>query len=137
MIFQIGIFIPYLCFVLIAGGYQSILKELSAERIGNFFYAYQQATRLNIDVEKFLLLQACESRGITNAQGDYRNETGEYISNGIYQFQKSTFNKYSEKYNWQGEYLNPQHQSELAAFMISQGLWRAWYNCGKIVKLNQ
>jgi len=135
MIFQIGIFIPYLCFVLFIGGYQSILGHIGLEQIENFFYAYKQAARLNLDTGKFILLQACESRGISNARGDYRSETGEYLANGIYQFHRGTWDNYTEKYNWRGEYTNPQHQAELAAFMIHENPdnWRHWFSCGKII----
>jgi len=131
MVYSIATFIPWLCFTLIFGGYKSILPELGIERIENFYYSYQQAIRLNIDESKFILLQACESRGKTAAKGDWQNETGKYLANGIYQFHKATWERYSEKYNWTGDYWNPKDQADLAAFMISQGEWENWWNCGK------
>lgn len=97
-------------------------------------YAYQEAVRNEINPELFLELIACESKFSKSALGDYQSKTNTYISRGLLQFQKSTFRVFSKKYGLTNlEWMNPRDQITLASRMISKGLWRHWYQCGKIV----
>jgi hypothetical protein len=95
-------------------------------------YAYEVALKESIDPKKFVRLMACESHINPDAAGDFRKETGEYMANGIMQFWKTTFEKFSKQYDLHGDYENPYDQIDLAAKMIADGLWKHWYNCGKV-----
>lgn len=85
-----------------------------------------------IDPEKFVKLINCESKFKINALGDFSLEKKKYLATGILQFHEPTFVKYSKIYDFGGEYKDPKDQMILASWMIRDGLWRAWYNCGKI-----
>lgn len=134
--FKMALFIGWLVYILATNGYTSLIAKIGNEQIHNLYYAYEAANRLNIDAEKFVLLQICESRGITNAKGDYESETGKYLANGVYQFHRRTFDKYSELYNWKGNYFDSENQTDLAAFMLSkeEKNWNHWLNCYKKIK---
>lgn len=76
-------------------------------------------------------LEQCESRGNSNAKVFDSNSKW---SKGILQFQDSTFHSYGTKYNLPHTDIYSEEQQELIALaMLNDGLWRAWYNCGKSV----
>ena len=119
----------------------SILPSSVAGNIGNehldiLDYAYVRAVDAGINPIRFIKLINCESRINKTAKGDFQPETGKYISQGILQFQKSTYDAYAKKYGLVGTWLSPYSQINLAARMISDGEWRHWRECSRKVKLD-
>ena len=115
----------------------SILANLTNEQVNLANFAYMKAVENNISPEKFLTLMACESQLQINAKGDWNDEQKKYLSFGILQFQKATFNAYSKKYSFVGQYLNPYSQISLAVLMIGRGEIKNWYWCGLRSRLLQ
>jgi len=78
------------------------------------------ARKYKLDYERFYGLTHCESRLNPNAKG----KAGEI---GIFQFLPSTFSYYAEIYKKAGFSIhNTNHQIELSALMISNGLQDLW-----------
>ncbi len=108
------------------------IANLDNQQIPILQYAYERAIDAGINPIKFIKLIHCESRIQEKAKGDYSKETGKFISQGILQFQKKTFDLFSKKYGLiDGEWLNPYSQINLASRMLKDGLWSQWYNCSK------
>ena len=105
---------------------------LSNENLYLINYAVVQAREEVIDGKKFVELIRCESDFNPLAQGDYQIETNTYLSKGILQFQKGTWDMYSKRYNHIGTWLNPYSQISLAVKIIGKekdGIYH-WKNCG-------
>jgi hypothetical protein len=112
-----------------------ILANLSNEQVNFAQHIYNVAVNEKINPELFLKLSECESKIKKVALGDYRKEIDTYISQGIFQFQKKTFDMYSKKYNFIGSWLNPYSQISLTGIIIGREKngWKNWLTCGKIV----
>jgi hypothetical protein len=55
-----------------------------------------------------------------------------YYSYGYFQFHKSTFNKFGEKYSMLHNDIHSRvQQYEIAKAMLYDGLYSQWYNCSK------
>ena len=130
-----NILIVWLVSILTLNGYSHLLGKLGNEEIENIKYAHDRAIALNIDAEKFILLQACESSFKSSARGDYRSETNEYLAWGPYQWWLSSWNGYSKEYNYKGLRSNPKDNIDMAAFIISKGGINNWFNCNKKIKM--
>ena len=112
----------------------SLLSNLSNQQIDLAEEVYLQAEENNINPEQFARLVYCESSFNSLAKGDYRSETGEYMANGIMQWWKVSYELYSKKYNFKGNYWSSEDQITLAAKVISKEKngWKNWLVCGKI-----
>jgi len=109
------------------------IQKLDHEWIMLAHAAYEEADANNIDPEKFIHLIACESRFKTDAEGDYRKETREYMAYGLLQWWRTSWRYYTIKYGFKGDYYSPADQIHLAVLVISKekrGI-RNWYNCGR------
>ena len=116
----------------------SVVGNIGNEHLDILDYAYTRAVDAGINPIKFIKLINCESEIDKTAKGDFQTETGKYISQGILQFQKSTYNTYSKRYGLVGTWLSPYSQINLAARMISREKdgWRHWYHCARAVHLD-
>lgn len=88
-----------------------------------------------INPKLFVKLIECESRWKIKAAGDWSSEKKRHEANGILQFWRGTFSTQSKKYDFKGEYTNPQDQIILAAKMLQEkdGIYH-WKNCGLYIK---
>ncbi len=111
------------------------IANLDNQQVPILSYAYERAIDAGINPIKFIKLIHCESRIQEKAKGDYSKETGKFISQGILQFQKKTFDLFSKKYGLIGEWLSPYSQINLATQIISREKngWKNWLTCGKMV----
>lgn len=118
------------------GGHPSpVLANLTNEQFDLTRFAYEQAINNDINPESFIKLMECESKIGKGQKGDFDGE--KYLSHGILQFQKKTFDRYSKLYGVIGNWKDPYVQITLAAQMIRDGLWRHWFNCGRIMGLDK
>ena len=94
-------------------GHSGVLMGIEAE-------LWEMARKYNLDYDRFYNLGFCESTLNPDAVG----EAGEI---GIFQFLKSTFSYYAEKYNKVGFSIhNTSNQIELAGQMIANGKANEW-----------
>jgi len=99
------------------------------DRILNFLD--YTAEKYGLNKKRFIALAKCESNFIPTAKGDWRSETGEYLANGLFQWHRRSWDKYSKVYSFKGNYENWQDQAILAATVIRDGGIKNWWNCGK------
>ena len=117
------------------GDLSRFLGYLRKEQIEWIDYSWRQAAKNDINPEKFWLLIWCESQ-FEPRGGDYSTTTKTYMSNGLLQFQKRTWNEFSDNYNFQGNYHNSKDQIDLATLAIKDGMYYHWKTCSKRSKLN-
>lgn len=109
----------------------STIGNISNLQIDLIQHSYNRALASSINPESFIKLLHCESE-ITFAKGDYRSETGKYMANGPAQWWKSSWDKYTQLYNFHGNYWNSEDQITLAAMVIGgeKNGWKNWLICG-------
>src|SRR3990167_5078295 len=107
---------------------------LTNARLDLVHYSFQEAARLGVNPEKFIQLIECESRWKSDALGDFRSETKEFMASGPLQWWRSSFDMYSKKYGLKGDYKNPYDQVDLALLVLKDGGHKNWYNCMKFIK---
>lgn len=108
------------------GAGHSALAKIDNESLPIIKYAVERAVEENINPKQLLKLINCESGFNSKAVGDKGK------ANGLLQFWKGTYDTYADIYGLEKEYKNPYSQIDLASKMLSDGLWKHWYNCGKI-----
>ena len=80
-------------------------------------------------------LATCESSQIPDV---IVIDTNGYKSYGWLQFQQRTFDYFGEKYGLpHDDIMSPAQQIPIAKAMLKNGLWKAWYNCLRYVKLDR
>ena len=126
--------IPLLLAFLVAILPSSTLGQITNDHLDILDYAYIRAIEAGINPISFIKLIHCESRFDKTAKGDWRSEDKIYLSKGILQFQKPTYEMFSKKYGLEGTWLSPYSQINLASAMLRDGLWRQWFNCAKSLK---
>src|SRR3990167_8324072 len=97
----------------------SLSGRLTNNQIDLAEFVYREANKNAITPDNLIKLITCESNWDINAKGDYRSETGEYMAFGPMQWWKSSFDIYSKKYNFKGNYWNAEDQITLAVKVIS------------------
>ncbi len=77
-------------------------------------------------------LELCESGGQDVRVLDTNNK----YSYGYFQFQMDTFNRFGLLYHLDHSDIHSRPQQyAIAKAMVSDGLWKHWYNCGKKIGL--
>ena len=107
----------------------STVLYITNEKYELIQFAHDIAVINHINPEKFIKLLNCESQFNPKAKGDYRIEEDRFMANGIAQFWRGTFDTFSDKYDFDGKYINPHDQIILAGMMIRDGLQDHWRNC--------
>jgi len=115
----------------IFGPTSSFVINITNSQVDLISHIYNRAQASSISPEILLKILYCESRLNPKARGDYRSESDTYMANGIAQWWKSSWDAYSKKYNFHGNYNSAKDQITLMAMLLGseENGWLNWKTC--------